>query len=561
MINLLASLLLAGVVAPREEVRIWATGCTEKVQDDQRAELPHDGVWDPVDRLVRVGGVRGEHVPFQIVVTADHVEVEDVTVDVSDLAGSEARLPAERVGVFLEHMVKVYAPTGDHGRAGYWPDALVPLTRPFAVRSARRDRGPVLRHQPLWIDVDVPRGQAPGVYHGEITIAAGEDVLGVVGLELTVVDAVLPAARRFPAQMGFFYGREIARLHELEENDPAFRELWFEYLGFLLDYRCDPTFIDLGVTGRADGDAYRVEWTDPRLEQFLIDRGLTRFALSAVPPGVSRESVSEERYHGWVEQYLRQVIAHARENGWYDRLVFLAPVDEPQSAEEYAEVRRWGELVHDVDAAVPLAVTEQPLPENPAWGSLVGACNDWIVHGSFLDSNREAIAERQAAGEVVTWYVSCDQLYPQPNYYIDREAADPRMIGWITWRYRLGGILYWAVTLWREVRDPWCDAISWKRSHCNAPAAGEGMLLYPGNLVEEYTGQADVFGPVASLRLALLREGLEELELLQLLADQGERALADELAASLCRDVKDFTRDPREIDAARARLLEALGGQ
>ncbi len=84
------------------------------------------------------------------------------------------------------------------------------------------------------------------------------------------------------------------------------------------------------------------------------------------------------------------------------------------------------------------------------------------------------------------------------------------------------------------------------------------MLLYPGNLVEEYTGQEDVHGPVASLRLALLREGLEELELLRLLAESGQRGVADELAATLCRDIRDFTRDPDEIDAARGKLLAAL---
>ncbi|MCP3918056.1 MAG: DUF4091 domain-containing protein [bacterium] len=559
--TIFAATLLALLPSQEGAVRIWATGCTEKVQDDRRAELPHEGVWDETARVVRVRGVRGEHVPFQLVVTADHVEVEGVTVDVADLTRGEALLPAERIEVFLEYMVKVYAPTGTHGRVGYWPDALVPLSRPFDVRSARRDRGPVLKHQPLWVDIDVPRDQAPGLYRGEIVVSAGDEVLGSVGIELTIVDVELPARRTFAAQMGFFYGREIARVHGLDPESPEFRKLWFEYLGFLLDHRCDPTFIDLGVTGRVENGEYVVEWTDPALERFLVERGLARFALGAVPPGVSRAGAGEEQFRAWAEQYLAQVIAHARENGWYERLVFLAPVDEPQSAEEYAEARYWGALVRGVDPDVPLAVTEQPVPEDPSWGSLVGACSDWIVHGSFLDENREAIAQRQAAGETVTWYVSCDQVYPQANYYIDREAADPRMIGWITWRYRLGGILYWATTLWREVRDPFADAISWKHSHCNAPAAGEGMLLYPGNLIEKYTAQANVHGPIASLRLALLREGLEELELLRVLAESGRGELADELAASLCRDVHDFARDPVEIDAARDRLLSALAAQ
>ena len=211
-----------------------------------------------------------------------------------------------------------------------------------------------------------------------------------------------------------------------------------------------------------------------------------------------------------------------------------------------------------VDAKVPVAVTEQPFAENPAWGSLVGHVDTWVINGNYLFEGEEQINARQRAGDRTIWYVSCDQLYPQPNYYIDRSAADCRMISWITWRYKLGGMLYWATTLWREVRDPWADAISWKRSHCNAPAAGEGMLLYPGNLVEKYTGQENVYGPVGSLRFALLREGLEELELLELLASLGGREAADEIAASICRSVKDFSRDPEDIESARLRLIRKI---
>jgi len=52
------------------------------------------------------------------------------------------------------------------------------------------------------------------------------------------------------------------------------------------------------------------------------------------------------------------------------------------------------------------------------------------------------------------WYVSCDQLYPQPNYYIDREAAYLRMVPWLTWRYGMSGFLYWTASYWEEIRDP-----------------------------------------------------------------------------------------------------------
>jgi len=558
---ILAALIFAQPCPPQDStppVHVWAAGSTEKIQNSHRAALPHAGVFDPLQKIVTLKGVRGEHVPFQLVVTADHVEAEDVWVETSALRSRDAVLPESHIEVFLEHMVKVYAPTGAHGERGMWPDALIPLERPFDIRSARRSRGPVLRHQPLWVDVHVPRDQTPGVYRGTIQVTAGGEPLDSVTLALEVLDVELPKEREFPVLMGFFYGRDIARMHELEYGSSEYRALWLEYLRLLLSFGVDPTFIDLGVTGRLEEGEYVLEWTDPELEELLAAGGQTRFALGVGPPGLSREGLSEKEHRAHVHSYLAQATSHAREAGWEDRLVFLAPVDEPQSKEEYETVRYWGELLHSYDPSLRLAVTEQPVPEDPAWGTLVGACNEWIVHGNFLDDNSAAIRERQAAGDRVSWYVSCDQLYPQPNYYIDREAADMRMLGWITWRYRLGGLLYWSATKWSEVRDPFIDAISWKRSHCNAPAAGEGMLLYPGNLVEEYTGQPDVYGAVASLRLALLREGCEELELLGLLAASGQAELADELAASLCGTVRAFTRDPDTIDRAREKLLGAL---
>ena len=555
-------------VAPSQPVtsgppgaRVWAAGSTEKIQRATRSALPHSDVWDESARRVRLEGVRGEHVPFQVVVTADRVDLEKVTVELSELRSGAATIPVSAMKVYLEYFSKVYAPSGKNGRTGYWPDALVPLTRPFDIRSSRRDRGPVLRHQPLWVDLSVPAGQPPGVYEGRLTVKAGGRELGSLGVELKVWNVTLGKERHFPVQFGFFYGREIARIHGVEQDSDEYRELFFEYLGYMLDHRVDPAFISIGLAGGLKDGRYVLEWTDPRMEKFLFERGQCRFLIGAGPPGLSREGLAKEEYEEYVRQYLRQVIAHARESGWYERLSFTGAVDEPQTKKEYEAVRYWAELIHSVDPRVPVAVTEQPIPDKTAWGTLVGYCSEWIVHGNVLDKNREAIAARQAAGERVSWYISCDQLYPQPNYYIDRSAADCRMISWITWRYRLGGMLYWATTLWREVRDPWGDAISWKRSHCNAPAAGEGMLLYPGNLVERYTGQENVYGPVGSLRFALLREGLEELELLELLSALGGRDEADAIAASICGGVKDFSRDPNELEAARHRLIRAIAAR
>ena len=205
-------------------------------------------------------------------------------------------------------------------------------------------------------------------------------------------------------------------------------------------------------------------------------------------------------------------------------------------------------------------VTEQPLPENPNWGSFIGLANYWVIHGNYLanEDHVKAIADRQKAGEKVIWYISCDQEYPQPNYFIDREAADPRMIPWITWRYKLGGILYWTSDFWREIRDPWVDPVTWKLSDCNAPLSGEGSLIYPGNLAEKYTGQENVYGMVSSIRYELLREGFEELELINMLSNLGGSTVADQVVDSICHDIRNFTRDPNAIDEAREKIIKEI---
>jgi hypothetical protein len=56
----------------------------------------------------------------------------------------------------------------------------------------------------------------------------------------------------------------------------------------------------------------------------------------------------------------------------------------------------------------------------------------------------------------------------------------------------------------------------------------------------------------------MLREGFEELELVQILRDLGGEEVADEIIGDICRDLRDFSRDPNAIDAARDRIIQEI---
>ena len=554
---LISCLLSAIAYGNPSGIKVWATGSTEKVLNSRLSELPHDQVWDENTNTVQLTGVRGEHVPFHLVISVLEKSATHITLDIGDLRCGDHFLSSGSVHPFLEHLVTVYAPSGLHGSTGRWPDPLVPLTRPFSVPN--HWSGKQIRHQPLWLDIRVPRDQPPGEYKGTVNINSDQGHLGTITIALNVVDIVLPEERRFPAHIGY-WENHIARMHGLEQDSDEFKELFKAYLTFFLDNRIDPRTPPT-MEGRIENGDYKLNWTRPDLEKLFLEKGRVQFLISPVPQGIDGPGHEEPftlEYEKFVHQHIRQVIEHARQNGWYDRLVFWIPVDEPKSAVQYEAVRRWADAVKEVDSEVLVSVTEQPKSENPEWGTLTGHVNSWTVNGNYLFNEADAVTDRAKAGEFVTWYVSCDQLYPQPNYYIDREAADLRMIPWITWRYKLHGILYWNATFWEEVLNPWIDPVSWKWFPCNSPAAGEGSLVYPGHLVERYAKQDNVFGPVGSLRLALLREGLEELELLAMLSDLGGEDQADEIVASICTNVREFSRNPIEIDEARKQLISAI---
>ncbi len=99
------------------------------------------------------------------------------------------------------------------------------------------------------------------------------------------------------------------------------------------------------------------------------------------------------------------------------------------------------------------------MPDRPAWGTLTDFATHFSVHRNALNRPEvlEAIPLEQNKGGEVTWYISSDQKFPQPNYFMNGPAMDPVLVPWITWRLSLDGILYWALDFWSLTVDPWLN--------------------------------------------------------------------------------------------------------
>jgi hypothetical protein len=141
-----------------------------------------------------------------------------------------------------------------------------------------------------------------------------------------------------------------------------------------------------------------------------------------------------------------------------------------------------------------------------------------------------------------------DQYYTGwPSYMIDASAVRNRAMQWLAFRYDVSGELYYETTQ-AYGGDPWTDQYLFSGN-------GDGTLFYPGTPAR-IGGTTHV--PVASIRLKMIREGMEDYEYLRLLADAGDPALAREIADGLFPNAYTTDAPPAALLAARARIAARL---
>lgn len=84
--------------------------------------------------------------------------------------------------------------------------------------------------------------------------------------------------------------------------------------------------------------------------------------------------LDEDRY--LLKLYISEYCRFLASMGWLER-AYIYVVDEPNDIEAYERIRSWGTLLKEVEEEygfhVDLLVTEQPIPDNPAWRTLVGS--------------------------------------------------------------------------------------------------------------------------------------------------------------------------------------------
>lgn len=513
---------------------------------------------------------RGECEGAQILAKAP---IEDVRARSGPLRSEGAEPIA--LALYREAFVEVEQPSNGEGRAGRWPDPLIPAVDPFFGEKRAAFPASSMGPEPvaIYLEVCVPLEARAGLYRAELELTARGLEPMHLPVSLRVRRFRLPATSSLPTTFGFS-GLSACVAHGRSADPSCVDALTRLYATSALRHRLSLHGMSMeappmrpGEPGRLDFSRYDAELA-PFMDGLALGTG-ARFTATDVRLHPSAKTDDQK------VTYWRAFAAHLRERGWLGR-AFVYAKDEPRP-EDLPEVRRFAALVHRADPDLRVLVTASldPLLDGaadilaPNLNCLFARGFDDYCGGRVVPTSAYAAAQRK--GAELWWYQSCGShgcgpLPPLPlaaaayfrgwpSYALDHPAALNRAMGLLAFRHGIGGELYYnTVEAYLPEKpgaapaDPWRNAM---RFHGN----GDGTLFYPGG-PRRVGGTRDI--PIESLRLKHLRDGLEDYEYLSLARSLGLEREAQRFAAALAREPYSIERSASAWLRARDRLASQI---
>ncbi|MBN1344462.1 MAG: DUF4091 domain-containing protein [Phycisphaerae bacterium] len=527
---------------------------------------------DALTPEVRIDAARDETECFQLVVLPTGAPLKSVTVEAPPLTGPGKPIPVRwnRVG-FVETAKPSYATE----YVGWWPDPLLPPA-PFDVDQDAR--------QPLWLSVDVPPDAVPGTYRGIVTIRHEKQAVSVP-VELRARSFRLPRPGTLSTAFGLYAWALSKGYHgKRPYQDVMSVEDYARWCEFLGRHRLSPKNIGSEyLTRTGKGADMKVDMSRlKKLMMPLADRYFApySFCVYRLPsgPSIGKPGIASD-------PDLAAAVVKAHADEWKRQglppKAYIYGYDEPKP-KDYDFLRQAYTKIRAAAPGFPIMQTiNQRSPDE-----LIGLVDIWCPLTASLSNS--FYTDRAKAGDTLWTYVCCSPKPPHANFFIDQPAVDHRMVFWQARQHGATGVLYWCVCWWDGLPTPGNPQYKGKKVFPEVPIRsrdhgtyrsfktnGDGMLVYPGPNMTPYS----------SIRLEVVRDGIEDYEYLALLSSlvakakalsDGKRPSADVLkqAESLCtvpktisQSLTDYTKDPRVIyDRRRAvadmiERLDALPGK
>jgi hypothetical protein len=486
--------------------------------------------------------------------------------------------------LFRVFYVKVTTPTTKLGsRAGWYPDPLVPRTfgETMSVPGSVNP-GPTT---PFYILVHVPLGTPAATYTAKLEVEENGAVTEIP-FSLRVWNF---GWDRISTHSAFAMSQD-----NLKRSLPKNRAFNGEYKATVLrnfytvmkQHGISPTVVHYLPKVSNSGNVAEGDWAS-KVAPYL-DEGNGAVGLQDNQLPLLRWfpwSRSQSPGSAAILNYLKQMTAVYKARGW-DRKAYLYVLDETTKRSEELQAERYARLLHKADnatgARVKFLLTDDPRPHalggtKTANTFLYDDVDIWTLRYYYFFGRIPAVRERKNAGKQIWWYsYTNDSVKRNPSFVIDKPHIDSRIWGWMMEEWNVDGLLNWGFNRWGKAstgegwRDPYRDPLSLIKGHLRSN--GDTCLVYPG-YYPRYGLDRVTAGPVASLRLEALRDGLEEREYLKLAKTlPGGPALVNDVLGKITQfpykivnanvfNFPSYTSSNATFDAQRERVAEFVEAQ
>jgi len=491
---------------------------------------------EAASRPLQLDGARGEYVHGQVVIVPGKEDLTGVTWSAEPLKGPEgAAIP---VSIRVVGYLHTKEPPYDVDFVGWWPDPLLSHLTTVDV--------PVGACQPLWVTVGIPREARPGVYEGEVGTRVGDNEQAVP-VRLQVRSFEIPRTRHLRVA-GNYNEKLVPPFYGTAWNE----KLKWQYRQFILDHRLNVDSIYYPVTpGESTEDFKR-----------LRAEGQNFFTAANGFPGTDPEQC----------EIVDGILKRARAAGIPDEMLWFYGYDESGPAARPGMIAT-SQKTKERYPAIRL-MTTATFNDLGGHDELAQTIDAWCPLTPSYEKWTGAIAAARTRGKEVWWYIACQPHHPYTNWFIEYPAIEARLLmGMMAWKYQPDGFLYYA---WNrlnrdpEVRNnqviddgPLCQ---WNPASFRS-YNGDGCLFYYG-----------IDGPVSTIRLENLTDGLEDYEYFWVLHDLADKlrnnselrrtregALALRAARrclkvprSTVETLTSFTQDPAEVARVRCTVADAI---
>ncbi|MBO4326139.1 MAG: DUF4091 domain-containing protein [Clostridia bacterium] len=290
--------------------------------------------------------------------------------------------------------------------------------------------------------------------------------------------------------------------------------------------------------------AKRGQFWDSRVEQYLDDPRMTAYTLCwKIHPDATQN-----------DTYLRAYVEAAynvvsKKQEWLDKAYFYPNEgDEPLSAAAMNKIKHYNSIYTEIFGAHKLII---PMHYNTNVSSgvdffkyLENDVNVWCPKTYFFNTQadkaytknlytnyygatyekqygvfKDRMAAQQAEGDEVWWYITRFPHNPEITLSINDESVKHRLLFWQQKLYDIDGFLYYMVNDWENSKT-WTKKYEHQVSGTVVDTYGNGVLIYPGGALQEYIdkyGSDGYPGPIGSLRLESVRDGVEDYDYFTLL--------------------------------------------